>query len=344
MRKCAILSFDQEWQYPVITEKAAFEGLKTLFKTIRHSSEEIASSQNVEQLDGCIVYLAYPWATLIDSIRKKSEKGLIMFRVLRHIGEKLSKAHSVVTTCQHIHAYEHASLFKEARVSDMFWSHNPNPLLAVKNSIDFARIYSFQLYPAQAINIPKCDMIGGAFRRKYLFSFAGATSSQYYISQTREAIGRLLSKSANSFVSVKETWHYQKIVYDEQINMTASGFSAQDSGYLQLLLDSDFSLCPVGTGPNTIRFWESINTLSIPVLIGDYYQLPTCYTANWDSAIIRIPDNEDSIARIPLILQEYTDQDIYLMRQALTNIAREFSLPLFSEQIAQLLFTKALES
>jgi hypothetical protein len=39
--------------------------------------------------------------------------------------------------------------------------------------------------------------------------------------------------------------------------------------YNTILSDSVFSLCPLGAGPNTLRFWESIAVGSIPVIFSN---------------------------------------------------------------------------
>ena len=49
--------------------------------------------------------------------------------------------------------------------------------------------------------------------------------------------------------------------------------------------DSVFSLCPEGTGPNTIRIWESMALGSIPVI----------YSDDWEPPEIEIPWSEFSI-------------------------------------------------
>ena len=69
--------------------------------------------------------------------------------------------------------------------------------------------------------------------------------------------------------------------------------------YNEILLDSVFSLCPSGSGPNSIRFWESLACGSIPVLQADTLDLP--YSIDWDDAIIKI--NENDVQKIPKLLE-----------------------------------------
>src|SRR5437763_1885888 len=58
--------------------------------------------------------------------------------------------------------------------------------------------------------------------------------------------------------------------------------------YKKLVLK--YYLCPRGVGPNTIRFWESLQAGAIPVLISDNMALPKGF--NWDNCIIRIREKD----------------------------------------------------
>lgn len=58
--------------------------------------------------------------------------------------------------------------------------------------------------------------------------------------------------------------------------------------YQDVLARSRFSLCPRGSGPSTVRFWESLQAGAIPILISDDMVLPE--GVDWDRCIIRIPE------------------------------------------------------
>jgi hypothetical protein len=82
--------------------------------------------------------------------------------------------------------------------------------------------------------------------------------------------------------------------------------------YRSVLARSRFSLCPRGTAPQSIRFWESLQAGAIPVLISDSLCLPE--NANWDEMIVRVP--EDAIATIPERLAAISPEREEAMRQA----------------------------
>ena len=63
---------------------------------------------------------------------------------------------------------------------------------------------------------------------------------------------------------VKNTgqWHFNEVVYDPRLQNREGDIEVNDSHkkktgfYNSLLVKSRFTLAPVGSGPNTIRFWE----------------------------------------------------------------------------------------
>jgi hypothetical protein len=342
---CGTLAYDSEWQYPVITEKAAYAGIKGMFQeeSLDGTAEKPYLQKNVSECD--VVYLAFPWATMIDCIRKGNDKGIALWRIAKSAKTAAKRARKVITTCQHIHAYAHEKLFIESGVTDLFWSHTPADNWQEKRAFKSISCHPFQLYPAQIPNpLVNIDQARQG-RRRYLFSFTGAKANQYYISESRNLIGSLLSDCPGAYIKIKEDWHYQSIVYDEQVNLTkcSSTDLTIDKDYIDLLLSSDFSLCPAGTGPNSIRLWESINASSIPVIIGDYLSLPPLASTTWDEIAIFIDDNPSSIKQIPSILNKLTDATIISMRRNLLTAAAECCHPYYSESITRLIFKYAIE-
>ena len=61
---------------------------------------------------------------------------------------------------------------------------------------------------------------------------------------------------------------------------------ALEKEYKMTLAQSKFSLCPSGTGPNSIRIWESMSYGSIPVILADTLVMPTIRTMAWTDAVI----------------------------------------------------------
>ena len=90
--------------------------------------------------------------------------------------------------------------------------------------------------------------------------------------------------------------------------------------YSALLLNSTFSLCPNGTGPNTIRFWESLSYGSIPVLLSNYHKLPEF--VDWDKVCI-IYDDRD-ITNLYDYLKSISKEDIKTMSENCIKIYNKY--------------------
>ena len=63
----------------------------------------------------------------------------------------------------------------------------------------------------------------------------------------------------------------------------------KEQEYENILSRSRFSLCPRGSNPNSVRFWESLAAGAIPILISDGYKLPDW---DWDNTIIRLKESD----------------------------------------------------
>ena len=171
------MAYDNFWQEPAITEYSAYLSVKRL------------------NLENCLsIYIAFPWATYIDLIRKKDSRDSEKFakiscayqslvEILK--SDKLARK-NIVTTCQHIHAYEHEGLFREFRITDLFWSHK-------KKSQEFfgnIKLHPFPLYPVHSsensiTSVSPRGEFDDFIQRKYLCSFVGLTKHPGYPNDLR---------------------------------------------------------------------------------------------------------------------------------------------------------------
>ncbi len=253
------------WQYPVITEK-------------------VFNIQSHEQ--GLDSYIGFPWATAID------KKMNIEF-LYRMLSQKINKDNFNVTCCQHIFFRRLMRLFKLLGIKLLYTPHKvhgedqiegiiikPCPLFAV-NVEDPSRNQVFK----------GVDFLG--IDRKYLYSFQGAMQ-QGYLTDVRANIFAL-PKKPDVYIRHIGEWHFNEIVYSK--HQTCEGqivasdqHNSNTDQYNDLLLQSTFSLCPSGTGPNSIRFWESLGTGSIPVLLSDELELPD--HPLWGDSVVRVPEKK----------------------------------------------------
>jgi hypothetical protein len=267
----------QFWQYPCLTEKQAFDN---------HLS--VQTGHNFDPHGRAIhTYLGLPWATYVD---KKTFPDLVLryFRprikglnaLARHHGYYLS----VHTVCQQIHWRRLADHFNDLGITDLHLSHCERTIDPEKEGYRF-RVHSWPLF---AVNVEDPTRSEGLeigkpiSKKRFLASFIGA-HMKHYRSPIRQ---RLLDVAradggADILFELEDEWHFNKIVYQEQVKSEAIAAEIQDRHYErtrrynEILSDSVFSLCPEGAGPNTLRVWESIAVGAIPVIVADDWVPPT---------------------------------------------------------------------
>ncbi|WP_146591349.1 exostosin domain-containing protein [Puniceibacterium confluentis] len=329
-----IVAYDHNWQFPAITEQHAFERL--------------SESLQVDSHDGSVLYLAFPWATLIDNLlhnKKNPAKTAFLQQKLATLKSRLAGARSIVTTCQHIHMLRFQSLFDSVGVTDIFWSHATKGQTALPEHPGIA-LHPFPLYPVQAKDSDKVPPQS----KQHLFSFVGARANQFYLKDTRNIIIDDLAQVAGGFVAGKDSWHYNKIVYDFQVRGvtdkpdTLVDTDASESFRINLK-QSVFSLCPSGTGPNSIRLWESIGLGAIPVIMADTLALPGD-PALWDQAAVFCAEDRDSIRALPARLAEINRNQDQLRRKrhAMAQIWKLYGIDSFTCDIEALMLRKLQEA
>ncbi len=210
--------------------------------------------------------------------------------------------------------------FKQLKITDLYWSH----ARINETYLDGIRVHAFPLYPVRCEDYPAIIASGGktSIERKYLYSFIGAYDSDLYLSPVRSWIFDLPIRPDAHILSRGE-WHYEKKVYDEQIagvTMNESECLAQaqyNHDYTEVLQDTIFSLCPSGSGPNSIRLWESLGFGCIPVLLSDQLRLPGD-PDEWDKAIVQVPEQKRTVKQLPDILQSIASnpERLHKMQQA----------------------------
>jgi len=289
------------WQRPAKTEEWAYEHYCSLNST-----------------SPFIDYVGFPWATLIDLRRKaQNERADSLERNLIAFGPKSTLVRA--TVCQHIWAPDMLDHFKALKITDLFWSHatRAEPYMGA------IRVHPFPLFP-----VVFSDRVGSPTpttllvkSRRFLYNFVGAYDPRIYLSRVRRWIFEL-PKRIDAMVIERQSWHFENDVYNDQVHgrsvsLSEKAQSAQNADvYRNILVDSHFTLCPSGSGPNSIRLWESLGAGSIPVLISDSLKLPG-EEAEWEMAIVRVPEREVDIQRLPELLEKMLrNADEMKVRQA----------------------------
>lgn len=330
----AIVAYNHNWQFPAITEQHAFNML--------------CAKLDPRHVDGRVRYFAFPWATLIDNLlhnKKNPERTEFLKQKLYAQKAHLAGATTIITTCQHIHMLKFQSLFKEMGITDIFWSHATKKQSSLPEHQEIS-LHPFPLYPVQAVDALNSPLLP----KKHLYSFVGAKANQYYLTQSRNIIIDHLAKTNTGFVTGNDTWHYNKIVYDHQVRGVEAKPDAlvdnnASENFKLILRQSVFSLCPSGTGPNSIRLWESIGIGSIPVVMADTLALPGNQDL-WNEAVVFCKEDKKSILALPKILKEIHGDPAKLkrMRHAMMQLWKLYGVDNFVHDILKLMLEKAQDA
>ncbi|MEL7444434.1 MAG: exostosin family protein [Pseudomonadota bacterium] len=294
-----VVSHNDDWQFPAITEKHALDRVMDVPGTVPADT----------------AYFGFPWATLIDKLTSRPRDAAALLRQIQRVSAQAYGKRRRVTVCQHIHLLRFQKLFADAGITDIFWSHKTIGQDALPDHPNI-RLHAFPLYPVQApySNISDTDDVA----RTFLFSFVGARARDFYLTDVRTLIQDELADHPNGYVVGRGTWHYNKIVYDHQIlKKTSSTERLVDdkasAEFAKTLAASVFSLCPSGSGPNSIRLWESLGMGAIPVIMADTLDLPGP-RALWEQAAVFCSETREAVKALPDRLQSIA-HDEALMAQ-----------------------------
>ncbi|MCT0209778.1 glycosyltransferase family 47 protein [Synechococcus sp. CS-1333] len=284
------------WQYPCRTEEDAH---------LVHS--ELSGPQR--EGEAYQVYVGLPWATFIDRGVNQQLSGnpypeaLLLAHAKRAeaLAAVLSRWHKTLqvhSVCQHIFWREAASWIRAAGITDLWLSHKEKGL----DEAQGMRLHSWSLY---AVNDRDPERRQGlAFvpieQRPVFASFSGA-HMKHYLSDVRQRMAALAELEGYR-VTIKDMWHFNKVVYNFQVFGDESKKDAIETdevrSYNELLSHTRFSLCPVGAGPNTLRLWESLAVGAIPVVLSDRHELPELERLlpgeglSWGQVIVLHPEAE----------------------------------------------------
>lgn len=308
------------WQYPCRTEGAAWD---------LHAGRPEA----VRKGDELHLYLGLPWATWIDKARKGGwsdagqaaaeaqwRRAAVRLSGMRAVLQSMGLRLRVHTVCQHIYWTDLAPRWQALGVTDLWLSHCPPEHATAHQAIE---LHPWRLFAVNVEDVNRrvgLDVGRDPARRPLLASFVGA-HAPHYLSDIRLRL-RALAAEPDVVIEVTGHWHFETVVYGEQVHGHVAAPAAPDDSvrrYNELLSDSVFSLCPAGAGPNTLRLWESLASGAIPVLLGTWPRLPaggTLPAVDWDSAVLRVRD-EDLPGLLPRLRAMPLEERRHRQRQGL---------------------------
>tara|TARA_R110001592_G_scaffold223101_1_gene478515 strand:+ start:130 stop:1812 length:1683 start_codon:yes stop_codon:yes gene_type:complete len=279
------------WQYPVITEKCMY-----------------IKNDHIQE------YIGFPWASLLDnkiSIRK------IPLR-------KIFDGNDNVTCCQHISFRKTLPFLKSIGVKRLYTPHK----IKGEDSIQGIEIVACPHYAVNFEDMDRNKVFNGLkfdeIDRHILYSFRGGWNTSY-MSNLRKKIFNL-PKKEDTVIEDSSGWHFQDTVYSKKQNHLGHYDKKDDiDHYNNLLLKSKFSLCPSGSGPGSIRFWECLACGSIPVLLSDKLDLPLLpKDLVWEESIIFHPEND--LKNLDEKLRSISEEKIIEMRKNCLQIYQHLRL------------------
>lgn len=195
------------------------------------------------------------------------------------------------TCCQHIRFRELIPYMKALGVTKLFTPHK----VKGEDTISGVVIEGCPLYAVNFEDPYRNSEItsGDTPPRDLLYSFVGGYQNGY-LSMVRNDIFNLPPRS-DTLIRNTGSWHFNSIVYSSSQNaegdqMVDTSHHTKTAFYNQTLQRSRYSLCPSGSGPNSIRLWESLAVGAIPVILADTLDVPACPL--WEQAVIFLPERD----------------------------------------------------
>ena len=216
-------------------------------------------------------YIAVPWCVLIN--HKQLDKA-----------PKTISVQNGCTVCQHISFDLILPALKEAGITTLFTPH------ALKDKdYDGITVLPIAHFPVNGAD--------PAENKDILYSFVGNS----WTHPTRGQIANL-PRPDDVCIIIRKQYHFFMRPEDRTKNQEE---------YKDILARSRYALCPRGTGPSTVRFWESLQAGAIPVLFSPEFWLPEA-GFDWDTATIRLTPND--IPHIDSILRSITQKQEAMLR------------------------------
>jgi hypothetical protein len=211
--------------------------------------------------DSNVNYIAVPWTQILNSHWLDFPGRQSKEAYFKHLSKQKINQQNNFTVCQHDSYMLLRDYFKHLNITKVFAS----------AAYDYDKIEGVEIIPMPYINTFKFDNT----EKNILISFIGS-----------------ITHDVRS--TIKQRIHNENIIFRDTYHVTPDFFLSknkthQEQEYENILSRSRFSLCPRGSNPNSVRFWESLAAGAIPVLISDNYKLPEW---DWDNTIIRIKESD----------------------------------------------------
>ena len=325
-----------DWQTPNKTEKECWSNLLN------------SEFTNHEQYN----YVNLPWANIIELVND-TDKTIndVLSKYNYDKSKYISGRKTNVTTFQSYHIHKYVKQLKDLNINVIF-----SPHITKEQSISIFTKHQVLILPVLLYPIitPNYDMKPNIKMMTSMSSeYEELTNSIlqnetcYYVSfigninynnnphaeqcvNIRMKIVNYLNENKNitNYCKTVNEWHFNQEIYGKQLSKIKT---CQDKEYENILNEinydhimrhSKYVLCPLGIGPNSIRFSETIMYNNVPILISDNMWYPREDIFN--KCCIRICENSDlNLKDLDEIDPKYIlDAKQYL--QDLSNPIKEF--------------------
>jgi hypothetical protein len=226
-------------------------------------------------------YIAVPWTQILNSHWLDFPGRQTRDIYFKHLSKQKITQQNNFTVCQHDSYMLLRDYYKHLNITKVF----------ACAAYDYDKIEGVEIIPMPYINTFEFSVP----EKQILVSFIGSITH-------------------NCRKIIKQRIHNDNIIFRDTYHITPDFFSSNDRSlqereYKDILSKSRFSLCPRGSNPNSVRFWESLAAGAIPILISDNYKLPDW---DWDNTIIRLNEadlNSLNYNSLESILLNLKDED-----------------------------------
>lgn len=213
--------------------------------------------------DDSLNYIAVPWTQILNSSWLNFPNRQPSSYYLNVLNKKKIEQADNFTVCQHDNYMSLLPLFRHLNITKVF-----SPLHDSTNIINGLKVVPISFTSCFDFESVKKDI---------LFSFVGTYTSH----PIRE---RMRKRIQGDHILYRSKYHI-----DPDIFTGGKVKISEEIEYKNILERSRYSLCPRGSSPSSVRFWESLHAGAIPILISDNWCLPEW---DWDHTILHIKEKD----------------------------------------------------
>lgn len=236
---------------------------ENIFPYEKFPVEYLCFQQLMDEKD--INYIAIPWTQILNSNWLDFPNRQSIQYYINEISKLNIEQKNNFTVCQHDDYMRLINVFKHLNITTVFSPlHDKNNIITGGiDIIPIAFTCSFNFDNTRIKDIP--------------VSFVGTYTSHSIRARMRDRI------------------FHENIIYRDAYHIDSNSFSVEnykekeEREYQDILERSRFSLCPRGSSPSSVRFWESLSAGTIPILISDNWVLPDW---DWGNTIVVISESD----------------------------------------------------